>query len=209
MAAMPSSSASDHDFDAALAGARRGDPTGWSVLYHDVAPIVLGYLRGQRLEDPEDVAGEVMLEMVRGIERFDGDQRQFRSWVLTIAHHRMIDDRRRTQRRPATTAAEVDLEPHPASDDPAEEAMTVVGLDEYQRHLAMLTDEQRTVLLLRLVGDLPLADVARIMGKRVNAVKALQHRAVGALRRQLEQEPPAAGASSAVTRNPDARRDAR
>lgn len=82
---------------------RSGDACAWSALYHDVAPILIGYLRAQRLPDPEDVAGEVLLEVVRDLGRFAGDARGSRSWVLAIAHHRLLDARRREASRPVTS----------------------------------------------------------------------------------------------------------
>lgn len=174
-------------FGATLAAARAGDARAWSALYHAVAPILIGYLRAQRLPDPEDVAGEVLLEVVRDLGRFDGDERGFRSWVLAIAHHRLLDARRRDARRPVTPVPTADLEPRPGRDDPEAATLARIGFDELEPALASLTEEQRSVLLLRVVGDLPIADVAAIVGKRTGAVKQLQRRAVEAMRHAIEE----------------------
>jgi RNA polymerase sigma factor (sigma-70 family) len=171
-------------FEGQLAAARRGDAEAWSELYQDVAPLVVGYLRTQRLRDPEDVAGEVLLELVRGFERFEGDARGFRSWVLAIAHHRLLDARRREHRRPRLVAAETHDEA--AADDVEAESLSSVALAELGPALGSLTDDQRTVLLLRVVGDRSIAEVADLLGKRPSAVKQLQRRAAGALRRALD-----------------------
>lgn len=175
-------------FAATLADARLGDATAWSTLHHAVAPILIGYLRAQRLADPEDVAGEVLLEVVRGIQRFEGDERGFRSWVLAIAHHRMLDARRRAVRRPVDPVPTSDLEPHRGDDDPEATTLAHLALGELEPALDQLTEEQRTVLLLRVVGDLSITDVAAILGKRTGAVKQLQRRAVDAMRRALDRE---------------------
>jgi RNA polymerase sigma-70 factor, ECF subfamily len=53
--------------------------------------------------------------------------------------------------------------------------------------LDQLSEDQREVVLLRIVGDLSLEQTATALGKRVGAVKALQHRALAALRRILDQ----------------------
>jgi RNA polymerase sigma factor (sigma-70 family) len=172
-------------FEGQLAAARRGDAEAWSELYQDVAPLVVGYLRAQRLSDPEDVAGEVLLELVRGFERFEGDARGFRSWVLTIAHHRLLDARRREHRRPRLVAADAHDETA-ANDDVEAESLSTVALAELGPALGSLTDDQRTVLLLRVVGDRSIAEVADLLGKGPSAVKQLQRRAAGALRRALE-----------------------
>lgn len=176
----------DRDFPGQLARAREGDPVAWSSLYHRVAPIVIGYLRAQRLPDPEDVAGEVMLDVVRGIERFQGDAAGFRSWVLTIAHHRLLDRRRRDQRRPSTPQPPEELDAPPSADDVEAEVIAELGFGRLEPALATLTDDQRNVLLLRVIGDLSVAEVARIVEKRPGAVKQLQRRATASMRRHLD-----------------------
>jgi RNA polymerase sigma factor (sigma-70 family) len=175
-------------FDDRLVAARAGDAEAWSQLYYDVAPILIAYLRAQRLRDPEDVAGEVLLEVVRGLHRFSGDQRNFRSWVLAIAHHRLLDARRREQRRPSVPVAPHDLGGTYAPDDPEADALASVGFGALEPALQTLTEDQRNVLLLRVIGDLSIAEVATITGKRTGAVKQLQRRAVDAMRRALGPE---------------------
>jgi RNA polymerase sigma-70 factor (ECF subfamily) len=171
-----------------LEAAREGDALAWSHLCQELTPLVLGYLRAQRLPDAEDVAGEVMLEVVRDLGRFQGDAAGFRSWVLSIARHRLIDARRRAQRRPSPVA---DLEPEDlfvaTEVGPEESTVAADGFVRLQTALADLTEAQRTVLLLRVIGDLSIAEVARITGKRPGAVKQLQRRAAAGMRRALEE----------------------
>ena len=81
-------------FTTLLAAARDGSEAAWQELYNGIAPVVLGYLRANGSPDPEDVLSEVFLQVARDIATFDGDERGFRSWVFTIAHHRLIDARR-------------------------------------------------------------------------------------------------------------------
>jgi RNA polymerase sigma-70 factor (ECF subfamily) len=153
----------------------RHDPTD---VYRALAPAVLGYLRSQRVADPEDVLGEVFHGVARDLPRFRGDQAALRRWVFTIAHHRLVDDHRRRARRREEPRAEL---PEPPA---APEAGAVDG--ELIEALDQLTPEQRYVVTLRFVADLPLRDVARITGRRVGAVKALQARALANLRRLVE-----------------------
>lgn len=181
----------DPAFADTLAAARVGDASAWSQLYHEVAPVLLGYLRAQHLPDAEDVAGEVLLEVVRDLDRFDGTRERFRSWVLAIAHHRLLDARRKADRRPADPTPHEDLAAPPSEDDPEADALATLGFGELEPALATLTTDQRSVLLLRVIGDLPIAEVARITGRRPGAVKQLQHRATAALRRQLDAASPA------------------
>ncbi len=175
-------------FPALLALAREGDAVAWTDLYHDVAPLVLGYLRAQRLSDAEDVCGDVLLEVVRDLHRFSGDHAGFRSWVLTIAHHRLLDARRRAARRPSTPRPNEQLDHATPEVDPEHATLATVGFGQLEPALRDLTEDQRTVLLLRVVGDLSVADVARITGKRPGAVKQLQRRAAAAMRRTLDAQ---------------------
>jgi len=176
----------DAAFQARLAAARNGDDIAWVELYHELAPIIIGYLRAQRLPDAEDVAGEVLLETVRDLRRFRGDAANLRSWVLSIAHHRLLDARRQQARRPLGVAPVEEATEAAATDDPEAETLASLGFGRLEPALAELTEEQRAVLLLRVIGDLPIAEVARITGKRPGAVKQLQRRAAEAMRRHLD-----------------------
>lgn len=173
-------------FETHLAAAREGLPSAWVAIHDDVAPLVHAYLRQQSLDDPDDVAGETLLQVVRDLHRFQGDHRQFRSWVLTIAHHRMLDARRARGRRPADPVpAERFRSLSSGPTDASDGALQEESLVEVMRLLADLTEEQRTVVLLRVLGDLTLEEVAAVLGRSVGSVKALQHRAFAALRARL------------------------
>jgi RNA polymerase sigma factor (sigma-70 family) len=123
----------------------------------------------------------------RKLGTFEGDEQGFRSWVFTIAHHRMIDDRRRSQRQPFV-AGEVEVEDHRAMGDVEDDAFALLSTDRVNELLRILSPDQRNVVLLRVVADLSVEDVANILGKREGAIKALQHRAMGALRRHLTRQ---------------------
>ena len=141
-----------------------------------MAPAVLGYLRGQRVADPEDVLGEVFLQVARDIGRFDGNDTDLRRWVFSIAHNRAMDAHRRRARRPVTQPGEVDVPTGPPA-DPVDSDLVAA--------LSSLSPDQREVVVLRFVGDLSLEDVAKMTGRKVGAVKALQHRALENLGKRL------------------------
>jgi len=177
---------SNDEFPEVLAAAQGGSAAAWEVLLGDLAPALLGYLRLRGAGDPEGTAGEVFLDLARSIGRFSGDEAGFRSWAFVIAHRRLVDERRRRARRKEVAVAPADLPERPASDRIEEEALGSVSLDEVRRLLDALSRDQAEVITLRFVGDFSLEETARVLGKRVGAVKALQHRALAALRRQLE-----------------------
>lgn len=174
-------------FDDVLVAARAGAAWAFERLYNDLAPVVAGYLRSQGSADPEDLTSEVFLGVFRGLSGFQGDQSQFRSWVFTIAHRRLTDERRRRGRRPATRPLEARAELR-AGGDVEQEALTALGDVRVRELLAGLSEDQRSVLTLRIIGDLTVEQVAEAIGKRPGAVKALQRRGLAALRKALEVE---------------------
>ena len=176
----------DEAFPEILAEARRGRPRAFERLYAELAPAVAGYLRVQRASEPEDLTSEVFLGVFRGIGSFEGNEQQFRSWVFTIAHRRLTDERRRLARSPQM--ADVEVETGRRAGDVEREALESLGEQWVVGLCARLSVDQRTVLLLRVVADLTLEEVARITGKTPGAVKALQRRALDALRRKLAKE---------------------
>lgn len=174
-------------FEQLLSAARDGAEPAWRELYDELAPSLYGYLRARGAREPEDLTGEVMVQVVRDLDRFEGDWRGFRAWVLKIAQHRLIDDARSRSRRPADPVPEP---PEPPSGDPFEAGMEAsrLGLARMTELLAELPTNQRTVLLLRIVADLTIDEVADVLGKRAGAVKQLQRRGLLAVRKQLERE---------------------
>ena len=82
-------------FDRVLAAARTDAGWAYERLYRDLSPSVCGYFRVQGAREPEDLTSEVFLGAFRGLGGFSGDEAQFRSWVFTIAHRRLTDERRR------------------------------------------------------------------------------------------------------------------
>src|SRR3954470_22954958 len=111
-------------FEDVLGAARAGAEWAWERIYAELSPRVAGYLRALGAGDPEDLVGEVFLQVVRGLDGFEGDEAAFRTWVFTIAHRRLVDDLRRRRRRPPGPSLE-DV-PEPAGGDVRDEA--VAGL---------------------------------------------------------------------------------
>lgn len=177
----------DDRFDATLRAARAGAEQAWTLLYQDLAGPLLGYLTAQGARDPEDLVGEVFLQVVRDLDRFEGDEAGFRSWVFTIAHRRLIDARRAVGRRPSQPASDAELEAvlPPSTTEP--DALERLSTEQVHRLLEQLTDDQREVLVLRLVAGLRAGEIAEITGRPPDAVKALQKRGIRRLRTVLER----------------------
>jgi RNA polymerase sigma-70 factor (ECF subfamily) len=169
------------DTDSVIEAARAGAEWAWSQLYGELSGPVLGYLRAHGAVEPEDLLGEVFVQVARNIATFDGDGPGFRSWVFTVAHHRIIDERRYRARRPVIPAEVGEWDG--ATGNVEDEALESIATDGVLQMLEGLTDDQRSVVLLRIIGDQTIDEIAAVLGKRRGAVKALQRRGFEALRR--------------------------
>ncbi len=182
---MPAKRSGDPAFGRALDSARQGSPAGFEWLWRRFARQVTAFARVRGSEDPDGITNDVFLATFQRIDQFTGDEDAFAALLFTIARNKVIDEHRQRGRRPVTTAL-----------DPAAERLggnteddALAGLGFGTRELLLqLTDDQREVLILRLVADLSLEQTAAITGRTVNATKALQHRAVNAMRRKSSVE---------------------
>ncbi|HEX2053730.1 MAG TPA: RNA polymerase sigma factor [Actinomycetota bacterium] len=170
--------------DSVLQEAIGGAEWAWIAIYRQLHPSVVGYLRARGSTEPEDLTGEVFLQVVRSLPKFSGDATGFRSWVFVIAHNKLNDDRRRRNRYPTEPVPTFD-EARPDAADVEMEALGNVGAEHLRRAISHLTQDQADVLLLRIFGGLSLQEVAAALHKRLTAVKALQHRGLAALRKEL------------------------
>jgi RNA polymerase sigma factor (sigma-70 family) len=172
--------------DEVVAAAQQGDVRAFRVVYDNLAGAVLGYLRAKGVADPEAVTSDVFLTVWPKLGAVTGGAAGLRKLVFAIAHARMVDEYRARSRRPM--AAEYEPETDTRTVASAEEdAQIALGTARVIETLAILPDEQREVLTLRIVADLPLDHVAEIVGKSVGAVKQLQRRALITIRQAIEE----------------------
>lgn len=181
-------SLTEETFDSVLAAARAGAEWAWSRIFREMAGAVTGYLAARGAAEPEDITSEVFLKVAQHIQTFEGDLKSFRSWVFVIAHRRLIDDRRSAGRKPDFTELPSDYSPNGRAGNVETEALEALATDEIRQALELLTDGQRDVLALRMIAGLTLAETAEILGKKVNAIKAQQRRALEALQEKLSLE---------------------
>jgi RNA polymerase sigma-70 factor, ECF subfamily len=184
-----------------LDGARQGNAEALSALYHRFLPGIFGYMatRVPNRTTAEDLTSDVFLQMVEGIAHLRAEHEAgFSAWLLRIARVTVAGYYRKREKQPAplslsgeaweNTYAEplMLLESHPEADpvqwtEAREDWQAVVGAINH------LTEEQRQVLVGRLILGYDVATVAHMLGKKANAVKALQFRALQSLQRLLEK----------------------
>jgi RNA polymerase sigma-70 factor (ECF subfamily) len=173
----------DHDFETRLRAAKNGAEWAWAAIYRDLAGTVSGYLANRGAAEPDDLTSETFLQVARNISTFDGDESAFRSWVFVIAHRRLIDSRRARQRRPETVNLSVSM--GGVGGNVEEEALNRLTTVELQLAFEKLSESQRDVLALRIIGQLTLEETASVLGKRVGAIKAAQRRGLLAISEHL------------------------
>jgi RNA polymerase sigma factor (sigma-70 family) len=182
-------------FDDVLAAAQAGAAWAFEVHYRDLSPSVTGYLRLHGAVEPDDLASETFIGVFTGLSGFSGGEDALRAWVFTIAHRRLVDDWRRRSRRPQVADDPGDLT-ELLGGDVEDDALVGVGTETVHKLCAELPDDQRSVLLMRILADLTVEQVAAAMGRSVGAVKALQRRGLRTLRTRLEQAEEKVGAGA-------------
>jgi RNA polymerase sigma-70 factor (ECF subfamily) len=160
-------------------------------LFRNYGPAVAGYLRLRGAREPDDLTSEVFLAVFRNLATFHGTEANFRSWVFVIAHRRLQDERRYHRRRPVAEESFEDssnASREPWGGDAEADALRVLATERVEAICARLVPDQRDVLLLRIVGDLTVEQIAEVLGKSSGAVKQLQRRGFEAVRRLLARE---------------------
>jgi RNA polymerase sigma-70 factor, ECF subfamily len=172
-------------YDELLERARRRDGEAFARLYEATYQRVFSYLLA-RLGDrsaAEDLLQEVYLAALHGIDRFRAKtEGQFMAWILKIAHGKSVDQLRSRYRHPDLVTS--DVAPVDA-DNPLDTIDMRLGLGEIAAALSQLTEDQRNVVMNRLVFGYDLEETAGLMGKNVGSIKALQHRALARLAKLL------------------------
>ena len=179
--------AQNSDQQELLERASRAEPAALSALYDQYADKIYGYIyhRVGQTEVAEDLTGQVFMRMLEAIRTNQGWRSSFSGWLYRIAHNLVIDHYRRRGR-----VKMVDIEdaaPVQATHgDPVRTAEKLFDREYLRSALAQLTEEQAQVITLRFMEEFSIAEVADIMDRTEGAIKALQYRAVLALRRVMQ-----------------------
>jgi len=167
--------------------AQQGDAEAVTQLYQTYVERIHRYIavRVNNTADAEDLTAEVFVTMVEGLSSYRDTGAPFEAWLYRIAYARIIDHRRRQNRRQHDMISE-DMQ----SDTPQPE-QTIVAEQEYAKiraALAQLSDDDQTILILRFVERKSHQEVADTLNKTVTAVKSAQHRALTRLAKILGEE---------------------
>ncbi len=178
------------DLESLVARASAGDPLAFAEIYERYVDQVYRFaaLRVGSRELAEDITSETFLRALKAIGTFTWRGTDIGAWLLAIARNIVLD-----HYKSARTRLEVSQEPGSLLEPRTGEDTEISALKDLEgaalwRALSRLRHEHQEVLLLRFVHEIPLAQVARVLGRTEGAVKALQLRALRALRKALREE---------------------
>lgn len=154
------------------------------MIYDEAVVDVFGYFhrRCRNRSVAEDLTTETFLAAVESIERDVVDTVTV-AWLIGIARHKLVDHWRRLEREQRRLVA-VESEPEPAVGTDWDVHLDALAAQDV---LADLGEHHRTVLTLRYVDDLPVAEVARLIDRTLHATEALLVRARRAFRTRYEE----------------------
>jgi RNA polymerase sigma-70 factor (ECF subfamily) len=168
--------------------AQEGDRQALEELYLLHFDRIYSYLHmsvGNR-HDAEDLTTQTFMKMLESIKRFRWQAAPFSAWLFRIAHNLAMDHFRAARRwQPEEEVPEPAGETEPSAEAAALQA---IGRQSMLELIEDLSQEQRQVLTLKFVFNLPNAEVATVLGKTEGAIKSLQHRALVSLQKQISPE---------------------
>jgi RNA polymerase sigma-70 factor (ECF subfamily) len=161
-------------YDQLVQEAVLGSDIAFTSLWRHFQPRMVRYL-AMFTKEAEDLSSEVWIKIAGSIGNFDGDAAAFKGWIYTIARN-AATDLARTKKRQGTA---VELNER---DWTGENSTMVEVMDLIKR----LPKDYAEVILLRVVADLEVNDVAKIVGKEPGNVRVLTHRGLKQLSDMLE-----------------------
>ena len=178
-------------FGLALERARVFDQSALGMLYRRFMPVVYRYVLARigSVQNAEDITSETFMAVINGIETMRAhDELSFAAWVLGIARNKVATHYRRQRVYPeAPQSLSESDQPWAVAEqgDPLTIITARESWAEVVTGLNRLTEDQRAVILYRCVLGYSTEDVARLLEKQPNAIRALQFRALASLARFL------------------------
>ena len=168
--------------------ARKGDALAFSYLYEKNLLKIYNYIyfRVGSSSDAEDITSRVFYRAFGHINNYIEKGVPFSAWLYRIAHNLIANWHRDNQRR-----KEVPLEDHvdlPHNSTQPERLIEKSQENELlMKGIRRLSPDRQQLILLKYLEDLSNAEIAIIMGRSEGAIKSLYHRALIALREEMEK----------------------
>jgi RNA polymerase sigma-70 factor, ECF subfamily len=169
-----------------LAAAKAGNQAAIASIYQNYfAPIYqFVRLRVGDAQTAEDLCSEIFIKFIKALKGDAAPQSSLRGWIFRVARNVIYDHYGREQELPSETLEQ--WIPGDSDSNPEVQAIQSLAVERARQAIRKLAPSQQEVLMLRFDQQLSLQETADIMGKNVNAIKALQFRAVATLRQLLD-----------------------
>ncbi|MEM6527403.1 MAG: sigma-70 family RNA polymerase sigma factor [Chloroflexota bacterium] len=173
--------------DELLIRARDGDQRAVAYIYDAYFPPIYQFIRLRVGDEPtaDDITSQVFAKFIIALRGTNAPHKSLRGWLFRVARNELADHFRRDEPLPLETLDQ--WLASPPEQGPEVQALQNIEVERARRALRMLSPAQQEVLLLRFDQQLSLKETADVMDKNVNAIKALQFRAVNTLRMILEE----------------------
>ncbi|MEJ5200780.1 MAG: sigma-70 family RNA polymerase sigma factor [Anaerolineales bacterium] len=171
--------------DELLRAARRFDRQALAEIYDCYSPVLYTYAM-RLLGNPElaeECVADTFQRFLLALRAGGGPDGYLKAYLYRIAHNWITDLYRRQPPQIVELSENVAMD---ASTNPENAAETRLEQERVRSALRCLTADQRQVIVLRFLEELSIEQTARALGKPLGAVKSLQHRALTALARLLE-----------------------
>lgn len=171
---------------ALLVRAKRFDARALEEIFDAYSQGIYRY--AYRLLGDVELARECMSETfsryLDALKRDSGPDNYLQAYLYRIAHNWITDYYR--SKVPPSVPLDVELRAD-STEEPQQALAEQMVNEQLRAALALLTPDQRQVIALRYLEDWEIESIARTLDKPVGAVKALQHRALEALRRIMSR----------------------
>jgi len=176
------------DEPALIAAATSLDQEALSMIFDEYAPALYKYqLRlGVGPQEADQNVGDVFVRLLEKIKEGKGPRSNLRSYLFQIAYHLVVDQARERQRTAPLDVYDSSSDESASVQSQTEEKMLLDKLSATME--SELTEEQRAVVVLRFQEGFSIKETADIIDKNVNAIKALQNRAINKLRQAMSRE---------------------
>ena len=166
------------------------DPQVITTIHTRYYPEVFRFARFRVSDEvtAEDIAGDVFMHLLEAVHKGRGPMTNIQGWLIRTTANLVNNYFRKLYNQPKEESSEV-LENN--SDLFLTQSDPVIQADQTERNrlirkaISQLTDAQKLVITLRFGNRFSLEETAKLMGRNANTIKALQYRALLALRRKL------------------------
>ena len=169
--------------------AQHGDQHAFGDIYETHAPAIFRYLFAHldNSLDAEDLTGEVFLKAWQSLPNYTERGVPFLAFLFRIARNALVDHYRQNNRSEPKTPDDMDGYQAEGTSEPVEMVSSQMEHQQILRVLSKLRPDYRSVLTLRFISELSPEETAQVMKRSVGAIRVLQHRALAALREEMDK----------------------